>query len=86
MEALFLLIPLSLLGIGVAIWFFFRMSDSGQFDDLDSPAHGVLLDDDRPARPPAGPADAPARPADIPARPGNAADRHRGGATSPPED
>jgi len=48
METLFLLIPLSVLAIGVAVWFFFRMSDSGQFDDMDSPAHGVLLDDDRP--------------------------------------
>lgn len=49
MEALFLLIPLSVLAIGVAVWVFLRMSDSGQFDDLDGPAHGVLLDDDRPA-------------------------------------
>ncbi len=48
MESLFLLIPLSVLAIGVAVWIFFRMSDSGQFDDLDGPAHGVLLDDDRP--------------------------------------
>ncbi len=48
MESLFILIPLSVLAIGVAIWIFFRMSDSGQFDDMDSPAHGVLLDDDRP--------------------------------------
>ncbi len=49
MESLFLLIPLSVLAIAVAVWIFFRMSDSGQFDDMDSPAHGVLLDDDRPA-------------------------------------
>jgi len=76
MEALFLLIPLSLLGIGVAIWFFFRMSDSGQFDDLDSPGHGVLLDDDRPA-PSAGPA--------VPTDPEKRGNRDRGGATSPPE-
>jgi cbb3-type cytochrome oxidase maturation protein len=57
MEALFLLIPLSVLGIGFAVWVFFRMSDSGQFDDLDSPAHGILLDDDRPAPPAAGAGD-----------------------------
>ena len=59
MESLFLLIPLSLLAIAVAVWIFFRMSDSGQFDDMDSPAHGVLLDDDRPAAPVAGARDEP---------------------------
>jgi cbb3-type cytochrome oxidase maturation protein len=51
MEALIILIPLSLLAIGVAVWIFLRMSDSGQFDDMDGPAHSVLLDDDRPKPP-----------------------------------
>jgi len=50
-EALYLLIPLSVLAVGAALWLFLRMSDSGQFDDLDSPAHRILLDDDRPAKP-----------------------------------
>lgn len=49
MEALYLLIPLSLAFIAVAAWLFLRMSDSGQFDDLDSPAWSILHDDDRPA-------------------------------------
>lgn len=48
MEALYLLIPLSLVLVAIAIWAFFRMSDSGQFDDMDGPAHSVLMDDDRP--------------------------------------
>ncbi len=48
MEALYLLIPLSLLLVGLAVWVFFRMSDSGQFDDLQGPAHSILMDDDRP--------------------------------------
>ena len=48
MEALYLLIPLSLVLIAVAVWLFFRMSDSGQFDDMDGPAHSILMDDDRP--------------------------------------
>lgn len=48
MEALFLLIPLSVLLVGIALAVFFCASDSGQFDDLDRPAHGVLQDDDRP--------------------------------------
>ena len=48
MEALYLLIPLSVLLVGVAVWLFFRMSDSGQFDDMDGPAHSILMDEDRP--------------------------------------
>lgn len=46
MEALFLLIPLSLLGVAAAIWFFLRMNESGQFDDADGPAWRMLMDDD----------------------------------------
>lgn len=48
MEALYLLIPLSILIVFVAIWIFFRASDSGQFDDLKGPAERLLQDDDRP--------------------------------------
>ncbi|MBW6493091.1 MAG: cbb3-type cytochrome oxidase assembly protein CcoS [Burkholderiaceae bacterium] len=47
MEALYLLIPLSLLAVAAALWLFLRMSDSGQFDDLESPGHRILLDNDR---------------------------------------
>lgn len=49
MEALYLLIPLSLAIVALAAWIFLRMSASGQFDDMEGPAYGVLLDDDRPA-------------------------------------
>jgi cbb3-type cytochrome oxidase maturation protein len=52
-EALYLLIPLSVAIVGLAAWIFLRMSDSGQFDDMDGPAHSILLDDDRPAGDPA---------------------------------
>ncbi len=48
MEALYLLIPLSLVIVAGAAWVFLRMSDGGQFDDMDGPAHSILLDDDRP--------------------------------------
>ncbi len=54
MEALYLLIPLSVVLVGLAVWIFFRMQDSGQFDDMDSPAHAILLDDDRPVAKPPG--------------------------------
>ena len=48
MEALYLLVPLSLGIVAVAVWVFFGAADSGQFDDLDGPAMRVLHDDDLP--------------------------------------
>lgn len=47
MEALYLLIPLGVVIIIAASWIFLRMASQGQFDDLDSPALQILLDDDR---------------------------------------
>ena len=46
MSILYLLIPLALLLLGVAVWAFFWAVGSGQFDDLDSPAVRVIMDDD----------------------------------------
>lgn len=46
MEALYLLVPLSLIMVGVAIWVFFGAADGGQFDDLEGPALRILRDDD----------------------------------------
>jgi cbb3-type cytochrome oxidase maturation protein len=46
MEILYLLIPLSVVLaflIGAAFWWSVA---SGQFDDLEGPAHRILLDDD----------------------------------------
>ena len=46
MDILFLLIPMSVvlaLLIAVAFWWSVR---SGQFDDLDAPAHRIVADDD----------------------------------------
>lgn len=47
MEALYLLIPLSIGIVFIAIWVFFQMADSGQFDDTVGPALRILHDDDR---------------------------------------
>ena len=49
MEALYLLVPLSILIVFVAIRVFFSMSDSGQFDDMTGPSLRLLHDDDRAA-------------------------------------
>jgi cbb3-type cytochrome oxidase maturation protein len=46
MESLYLLIPLSIVltfVIGAIFWWATR---SGQFDDLEGPAHRILMDDD----------------------------------------
>ena len=46
MDALYLLVPVSIVIVFAAIWVFFRMSDGGQFDDMVGPALRVLQDDD----------------------------------------
>jgi len=47
MEALYLLIPLSLVLVALALWVFFGAADSGQFEDMEGPALRILHDDDR---------------------------------------
>ena len=46
MSILYLLIPLGILLLGLAVAAFFWAVGSGQFDDLDSPAWSVIMDDD----------------------------------------
>lgn len=48
MEILYLLIPLSLMLLGFIVWIFMWAIGSGQFDDLEGPAHRILLDDETP--------------------------------------
>jgi cbb3-type cytochrome oxidase maturation protein len=48
MASLLLLIPLSLVLLGVAVWAFFWAADHGQFDDLETPAVRMLQEDDPP--------------------------------------
>ncbi|ASJ76022.1 cbb3-type cytochrome oxidase assembly protein CcoS [Granulosicoccus antarcticus] len=50
MESLYLLIPLSVMAVVVAVLVFFWMNKSGQFDDDQGPAWSILLDDDRPVQ------------------------------------
>ncbi len=45
MEILFILIPMAIVLLGIAIFAFFWAVNNKQFDDLDSPAYIVLLDD-----------------------------------------
>lgn len=62
MEIVYLLVILAVLLAGVIVWAFLWATKSGQFDDLEGPAHRVLMDDealdapkpvhDKPASPP----------------------------------
>ncbi len=48
MPALYVLIPIALMIVAVCIYIFFWAVDSGQYDDLDGPAHSILFDDQDP--------------------------------------
>ena len=51
MEILYLLIPLAVGLMVVAIAFFLWTVRSGQYEDLEGPAHRILMDDDDPMIP-----------------------------------
>lgn len=46
MIIVYLLIPLSIVLLVLAVWAFFWAVNNGQFDDLDTPAERILFDDD----------------------------------------
>lgn len=46
MAALYILIPVAIVIVAIAIYVFFWAVDSGQYDDLDGPAHSILFDDE----------------------------------------
>lgn len=49
MDSLYLLIPLAVILVGLAVWALFWAVRSGQYDDLDTDARRILFDDnDRP--------------------------------------
>jgi len=50
MEVIFILLPLAILIAGVMLALFIWAVRSGQYDDLETPAHRILFDEDR-ARP-----------------------------------
>jgi cbb3-type cytochrome oxidase maturation protein len=52
-SIIFLLIPLGLTLLVAAVAAFFWAVRNGQFDDMESPAWRILMDDDR--TPPSGP-------------------------------
>lgn len=46
MDIIFLLIPIAIILAGCGIWAFFWSVNTGQYEDLESPAHSILYDDD----------------------------------------
>ena len=51
MEILYLLIPIAILLVAAMVAGFIWASKSGQFDDLEGPAHRILMDKDEPQEP-----------------------------------
>jgi len=47
MDIIYILIPLALMVLVVAIYFFFWAVNSDQFDDVDGPAYHIIIDDKR---------------------------------------
>ena len=70
MEILYVLVPLSLVFIALAIVIFGWAVKSGQYDDLEGPAHSILFDDDDPLIPGQQKANAKTKP-DIKPTPSN---------------
>ena len=47
MDIIYLLLPLSLVLVVVIVWAILWAVKSRQFDDLEGPAHRILMDDDK---------------------------------------
>ena len=77
MEILYLLIPLAVGLMVVAIAFFLWTVRSGQYEDLEGPAHRILMDDDDPMIPSNARVSAPTPKADHPGSSGD--DEPQGG-------
>lgn len=45
MNIIYILIPLTLLILIIAVYFFFLAVNTNQFDDFDSPAYHIIIDD-----------------------------------------
>lgn len=50
MESMYILIPISIVLAFAICYFFWWSSKNGQFDDLEGPAHRILMDDDDTSR------------------------------------
>lgn len=46
MQVLYVLVPLSVMLVAIGVVFFVWAAKTGQFDDLEGPAHRILFDED----------------------------------------
>lgn len=46
MEILYILVPVAIAIIGLAVGIFFWAVKSGQYEDMEGPAYRILMDDD----------------------------------------
>jgi len=47
MEIIYLLIPISLILLAGIVWILLWAVRDGQYDDLEGPAHRILMDEDK---------------------------------------
>lgn len=50
MDIIYLLVPIALILVALAIWAFMWAVKSGQYEDMEGPAHRILMDDDAPKK------------------------------------
>jgi cbb3-type cytochrome oxidase maturation protein len=46
MEIIYLLLPIALILVAVIVWIFMWAVKSDQFEDLEGPAHRIIMEDD----------------------------------------
>lgn len=45
MDSLYILVPIAVVFVAIAVRIFFWAVDNNQFDDLEGPAHSILFDE-----------------------------------------
>lgn len=55
MDIIYLLVPISVVLVGVIVWAFLWAVRRGQFDDLERHGHDIFHEDDAPLAPPRAP-------------------------------
>jgi cbb3-type cytochrome oxidase maturation protein len=61
MESLYLLIPISLAVVALIVFILYWSVRNGQFEDLEGPAHAILMDDDIPRSSPSAKQNTPSK-------------------------
>ena len=65
MESFYFLIPIALIFVAIALRFLFWAIHSGQYENLDTEAHRILFDEDKPKKTGPGEPTPPTDPAQV---------------------